>query len=221
VHRQWTSLTGQELLERYGMTEIGMAISNPLHGERRPGSVGLPLPGVRIRLVAESGERINEEGVAGEIQVKGPAVFLEYWRQPEKTRQSFLDGWFRTGDVAVLEDKYYRILGRQSVDIIKSGGYKLSALEIEDALRLHPAIRECSVVGVADDYWGELVAVAVILEQGAELELAELKTWAADRLSTYKIPKRLIVVEDLPLNAMGKVMKPDVKKMWLNSRKKH
>jgi len=217
VHRQWTGLTGQELLERYGMTEIGMAISNPLHGERRPGSVGLPLPGVQIRLVAESGELINKEGEAGEIQVKGPTVFLEYWRQPEKTRQSFLDDWFRTGDVAVLEKDYYRILGRQSVDIIKSGGYKLSALEIEDALRLHPAIRECSVVGVADDYWGELVAVAVILEQGAELELAELKTWAADRLSAYKIPKRLIVVEDLPRNAMGKVMKPDVKKMCLQS----
>jgi malonyl-CoA/methylmalonyl-CoA synthetase len=121
--------------------------------------------------------------------------------------------------VAVLEKDYYRILGRQSVDIIKSGGYKLSALEIEDALRLHPAIRECSVVGVADDYWGELVAVAVILEQGAELELADLKTWAADQLSAYKIPKRLIVVEDLPRNAMGKVMKPDVKKMWLKSQK--
>jgi malonyl-CoA/methylmalonyl-CoA synthetase len=210
VHRQWTNLTGQELLERYGMTEIGMGISNPLHGERRPGSVGLPLPGVQIRLVSESGELINKEGEAGEIQVKGPGVFLEYWRQAEKTRQSFVDGWFRTGDVAVLEKNYYRILGRQSVDIIKSGGYKLSALEIEDALRLHPAISECSVVGVADDYWGELVTVAAILEQGAELDLAELKNWAADRLSAYKIPKRLIVLPDLPRNAMGKVMKPEL-----------
>jgi malonyl-CoA/methylmalonyl-CoA synthetase len=215
VHRQWTTLTGQELLERYGMTELGMAISNPLHGERRPGSVGRPLPGVQVRLVTESGEAIVEEGEAGEIQAKGPGVFLEYWNQPEKTRRSFQDDWFKTGDVAVLEKNYYRILGRQSVDIIKSGGYKLSALEIEDALRLHPSILECSVVGVPDDYWGEIVTVVAILEQGAELELAELKTWAADRLSAYKIPKRIILVDDLPRNAMGKVMKPEVKKMCL------
>lgn len=211
VHRQWTRLTGQELLERYGMTEIGMALSNPLHGERRPGSVGLPLPGVQVRLVTESGEPINREGEAGEIQVKSPGVFLEYWRQPDKTKESFTDGWFRTGDVALLEQGYYRILGRQSVDIIKSGGYKISALEIEDTVRLHPAIRECSVVGVTDDYWGERVTVAAILKQGARLDLAELKSWAADRLSAYKIPKRLIVVEDLPRNSMGKVMKPEVK----------
>jgi malonyl-CoA/methylmalonyl-CoA synthetase len=211
IHEQWTDLTGQKLLERYGMTEIGMGLSNPLEGERRPGAVGHPLPGVEIRLVTELGHVVEGEGEPGEIQVKGPAVFTEYWNLPEITAESFQDGWFRTGDMAVLEDGYYRILGRLSVDIIKSGGYKISALEIEDVLRHHPLIQECAVVGVADDVWGEAVAAAVITRDGASLELEELRTWAGELLSTYKVPKRLAVVDDFPRNAMGKVMKPSVR----------
>ena len=214
IHERWTELTGQKLLERYGMTEIGMGLSNPLHGERRPGAVGQPLPGVELRLVSEDGEGIAGEGEPGEIQVRGPGVFGEYWRRPEVTEASFVDGWFRTGDMAVLEDRYYRILGRLSVDIIKSGGYKLSALEIEDALREHPAIREVAVVGVPDDVWGEAVAAAVIPAPGRELDLPDLQTWAGERLSTYKIPRKLAVVDDLPRNAMGKVMKPAVKELF-------
>ena len=214
VHEHWTELTGQELLERYGMTEIGMGISNPLHGERRPGAVGRPLPGVEVRLVSESGAVIEGEDEPGEIQIKGPAVFLEYWRKPEETAGSFVDGWFKTGDMAVLENNYYRILGRLSVDIIKSGGYKLSALEIEDALRQHPAISECAVVGVADDTWGETVAVAAEVHEGMELELGALRAWASDRLSSYKLPRQLEVVECLPRNAMGKVTKPAVRTLF-------
>jgi malonyl-CoA/methylmalonyl-CoA synthetase len=210
VHARWAELTGQQLLERYGMTEIGMAISNPLRGERRPGSVGVPLPGVEVRLKSESGAVISAEDQPGEIQVRGATVFKEYWNQPEATRTSFEDGWFRTGDMAVLERGYYRILGRLSVDIIKSGGYKLSALEIEAALLEHPAIRECAVVGAADETWGEAVAAAVVTQGSARLGLDELRSWCKDRLSNYKIPKRLLVVTELPRNAMGKVTKPAV-----------
>ena len=214
VHEQWTHLTGQKLLERYGMTEIGMAISNPLNGERRPGAVGLPLPGVTIRLVSEAGELIEAEGEPGEIQVRGPAVFSEYWEKPDVTEASFVDGWFRTGDMAVLENGYYRIMGRLSVDIIKSGGYKLSALEIESTLLMHPAIRECAVVGVPDNTWGEVVAVAIVARDGEHIELTGLKEWATERMSTYKIPKSLLLLDGLPRNAMGKVTKPAVRDLF-------
>ncbi len=214
IHQRWTGLTGQRLLERYGMTEIGMGLSNPLHGERRPGAVGQPLPGVELRLVSEDGAVIRAEGRPGEIQVRGPAVFSQYWNRPEATAEAFVEGWFRTGDMAVLEDGYFRILGRLSVDIIKSGGEKLSALEIEDVLREHPDIREVAVVGVPDETWGEAVAAAVITREDQPLELETVRAWARDRMAAAKLPKRLRVVEDLPRNAMGKVMKPAVKALF-------
>jgi malonyl-CoA/methylmalonyl-CoA synthetase len=213
VHEQWTALTGQKLLERYGMTEIGMAISNLYHGERRPGAVGAPLPGVEVRLKAENGPIITAEDEPGEIQVRGPTVFQAYWNRPEATAETFEDGWFRTGDMAVLELGYYRIMGRLSVDIIKSGGYKLSALEIEAALLDHPLIAECAVIGLPDDTWGEAVTAAVVLNSGT-LELASLRDWCKGRLSVYKIPQRLKVVSELPRNAMGKVTKPAVKALF-------
>ena len=214
VHEQWTQLTGQKLLERYGMTEIGMALSNPLQGERRPGAVGAPLPGVTIRLISEAGELIEGENEPGEIQVRGPAVFSEYWDKPDVTRESFVDGWFRTGDMAVLEDGYYRIMGRLSVDIIKSGGYKLSALEIEATLLTHPAISECAVVALPDDTWGEVVAVAIVSRDGEDIELPALKELATERMSAYKIPKSLLLLKDLPRNAMGKVTKRAVQDLF-------
>jgi malonyl-CoA/methylmalonyl-CoA synthetase len=213
VHGRWTRLTGQELLERYGMTEIGMAISNLYRGERRPGAVGAPLPGVEVRLKPENGPVITAEDEPGEIQVRGPGVFSAYWNRAQATEESFEDGWFRTGDMAVLERGYYRIMGRLSVDIIKSGGYKLSALEIEAALLEHPLIAECAVIGLADDTWGEAVSAAVVLKSGA-LELGELRGWCKGRLSAYKIPQRLKVVGELPRNAMGKVTKPAVKALF-------
>ncbi|MCA9138457.1 MAG: acyl-CoA synthetase [Planctomycetales bacterium] len=214
VHRQWTDLTGQKLLERYGMTEIGMALSNPYQGQRRPGSVGLPLPGVEIRLYGDDGQTIQSEDVAGEIQVRGANVFREYYGRAEATKESFIDGWFRTGDVAVLEKGYYRILGRTSIDIIKSGGYKLSALEIEATLLDHPAICQCAVVGVADETWGECVAAAIVLQKNQTVELDDLRSWCKERISAYKIPRRMLIVDDLPRNAMGKVTKPDVTKLF-------
>ena len=192
------------------MTEIGMALSNPVHGERRPGHVGVPLPGVDVRLVDEAGQSVPD-GTPGEIQVKGPGVFREYWQRPEATAAAFQDGWFRTGDIAVVEDGAYRILGRSSVDIIKSGGYKISALEVEEVLRTHPAIRECAVVGLPDDEWGERVAVALVLREGQTLTLADLRTWGKERLAAYKVPTLFVTVDNLPRNAMGKVTKPAVK----------
>lgn len=210
VHQQWAALTGQALLERYGMTEIGMAISNLYRGERRPGSVGAPLPGVEVRLKAEKGDIITAEDEPGEIQVRGPTVFHEYWNRPEAAAESFDEGWFRTGDMAVLERGYYRIMGRLSVDIIKSGGYKLSALEIEAVLLEHPDIAECAVIGMPDDTWGEAVTAVVVLKNG-KLELPALREWCKGRLSVYKIPQRLKVLSELPRNAMGKVTKPAVR----------
>ncbi len=215
VHEQWTALTGQKLLERYGMTEIGMAISNPLRGERRPGAVGQALPGVEIRLKAENGDVITAEDTPGEIQVRGSNVFTEYWGKPAATAESFeAGGWYRTGDMAVLETGYYRIMGRLSVDIIKSGGYKLSALEIEAALLEHPDIAEVAVLGMPDDTWGEAVSAAVVTKNGVDLALPALREWCKSRLSVYKVPQRLVLVKELPRNAMGKVTKPAVRGLF-------
>jgi malonyl-CoA/methylmalonyl-CoA synthetase len=215
VHDTWFNLTGQKLLERYGMTEIGMALSNPYDGERRPGSVGKPLPGVNIRLKSDSGKSIEVENEPGEIQISGPGVFKEYWNRPQITSESFDEEiWFRTGDMAVIEHGYYRIMGRLSTDIIKSGGYKLSALEIESTLLQHPNISECAVVGIQDDTWGEAVAVAVILREGTTLQLEEFREWCRARLSVYKIPKHLVTVATLPKNAMGKVVKKEVSSLF-------
>jgi malonyl-CoA/methylmalonyl-CoA synthetase len=210
---RWREITGHALLERYGMTEFGMALSNPLHGERRPGSVGGPLPGVEVRLVADGGAPA-QVGELGELEVRGPGVFLEYWGKPEATRAAFRDGWFRTGDTAVLEDGRYRILGRTSSDIIKSGGYKISALEIEDVLRTHPAIADCAVVGVAHGDWGEKICAVAELLPGRLLGLEELRAWAKDRLAPHKIPKDLQCLPALPRNAMGKVVKAEIAKLF-------
>ena len=213
IFESWQRLTGQVLLERYGMTEIGMALSNPYRGERRAGCVGQPLPGVEVQLFDEQHQAITEPATAGEIRIKGGNVFLEYWNNPKATASSFHDGWFCTGDVAVVEDGYYRIMGRSSIDIIKSGGYKLSALEIEGKLLAHPAIAEVAVLGIEDRTWGEAVAAVVVLRPGAELTGEDLKAWCEGRLSSYKIPKHLVVMESLPRNAMGKVVKPKLKEL--------
>jgi malonyl-CoA/methylmalonyl-CoA synthetase len=204
---RWKQISGHILLERYGMTEIGMALSNPLRGQRVPGSVGTPLPGVQLQLV-EGGGMPVAPGTPGGIEVRGPAVFAEYWAKPGATREAFRDGWFITGDTAVVQNGVYRILGRTNIDILKTGGHKVSALEIEEALRRHPAIAECSIVGVADAEWGERVAAAVVLKDGHALDLQSLRTWAKELLAVHKLPSRLLVLEALPRNAMGKVIKP-------------
>ena len=228
---RWKELTGQTLLERYGMTEIGMGLSNPLRAERRAGTVGQPLPGVDLRLVDERGEPVPP-GEPGQIQVRGPQVFKEYWCKPDATRAAFRDGWFVTGDQAVLEDGYYKILGRRSVDILKTGGYKVSALEIEAVIREHPLIRDVAVVGVPDPEWGQRVCAACVTShdeaveayagsiepggsvRGEDVFAQELRAWAKERLAPYKVPTAFRFVDDLPRNAMGKVVKPDVSALF-------
>ncbi len=215
VLERWREISGHVLLERYGMTEIGMALSNPLHGERRAGHVGRPLPQVQVRLVDEAGSPVPP-GTPGEIEVRGRTLFLEYWGRPEETRAAFRDGWFRTGDLAVLEDGAFRILGRTSLDILKTGGYKVSALEIEACLRAHPSVADCAVVGLPDPEWGERVAAAVVPRERAALDPEELREWSRDRLAPYKVPRSLKVVDDLPRNAMGKVLKPELRTLFWN-----
>jgi malonyl-CoA/methylmalonyl-CoA synthetase len=165
-------------------------------------------------LVDELGSEIQGEGRPGEIQVRGPNVFLEYWGKPEATRQAFRDGWFCTGDVAVIERGYYRILGRSSVDIIKTGGYKVSALEIEEVLRTHPLVVDCAVVGVQDAEWGQRVAAALVLAERGALTPANVRQWAKTRLAPYKVPSRILFVGELPRNALGKVTKTDVSRLF-------
>ncbi len=213
VLEKWRNISGHFLLERYGMTEIGMALSNPLHGERLAGYVGKPLPQVEVRLVDDKGNLVAP-GTPGEIQIKSPGVFLEYWQKPEATAKAFRDGWFCTGDFAVGENDSYRILGRMSVDIIKTGGYKVSALEIEEVLRTHPEIQDCAVVGVADAEWGERVCAALVLKTASNLSLETFRSWAKERLAVYKVPTQILAVENLPRNAMGKVTKPSVAQLF-------
>ena len=213
VMEKWEKISGHRLLERYGMTEIGMGISNPYEGERRAGYIGKPLLGVKVRLVDEENKIVKREQ-PGEIQIKGKNVFVEYWRKPEATEKTFTqDGWFKTGDVAIVEKGYYRILGRDSIDIIKSGGYKISALEIEEVLRTHPAILDCSVIGLPNEEWGEVVA-AVLISKEKNLNLADLNTWLREKMPAYKTPRQYKIADELPRNAMGKVMKNDLKKLF-------
>jgi malonyl-CoA/methylmalonyl-CoA synthetase len=213
LFERWRAVTGHTLLERYGMTEIGMALSNPLEGERRPGSVGAPLPGVDVRLVDEGGHAVPA-GEPGELEVRGPTLFSEYWRRPDATRDAFRDGWFRTGDVAVIEAGLFRLLGRKSVDILKTGGFKVSAVEVESALREHPAVADCAVVGCPDEEWGERILAAVELRPAEPSTAEALALWARGRLAPYKVPRRVLIVPALPRNAMGKVIKRDVLRLF-------
>jgi malonyl-CoA/methylmalonyl-CoA synthetase len=209
---RWQDLTGHVLLERYGMTEVGMALGNTL--ERRvPGHVGVPFTGVEVRLVDEAGSDVPA-GAPGELLLRGPQVFSGYWDRPDATDEAFVDGWFRTGDVAELTPDGYRLLGRSSVDILKSGGEKVSALEIEAEYRTHPGVADCAVVGLPDPEWGDRVAMAVVAADGDAPVPEELRAWGKARLAPAKVPVRYLLVADLPRNAMGKVVKPDVRDLF-------
>ena len=207
VLEKWKKISGHILLERYGMTEIGMALSNPLHGERQPGFVGNSLPGMEAR-IAPTDSDIS----IGELEIKGANVFKEYWKKPEETKKSFTkDGWFKTGDMVCFENNSYKIIGRLSTDIIKSGGYKISALEIESVLLEHPFVSECCVVGLPDETWGEKIAAVVVLKDNQSLNLDELREWGKNKLAAYKLPVVLEILKQLPRNVMGKVVKQEIK----------
>ena len=209
---QWRALTGHTLLERYGMTELGMVLSNTLD-HRVPGHVGEPMPGVEVRLVDDAGDAARD-GESGELLVRGSQVFAGYWGRPDATAAAFVDGWFRTGDVGVHEPGGYRLLGRSSVDIIKTGGEKVSALEIEEIYRTHPAITDCAVVGLDDLEWGQRVAIAAIPAPDEQPDGDALRAWGKQRLAAAKVPTRFTFVDELPRNTLGKVVKTEVVKLF-------
>lgn len=216
---KWKAITSRIPLERFGMTEIGVGISNPLDGTRTPGAVGFPLKTVETKIVDDEGH----ESETGELWIRGPSVFSRYHERPTETANAFAkaeDGganWFRTGDTVTrdtsIEGAPFRILGRTSVDILKSGGYKLSALEIEEVCREHGAVGEVAVIGLPDETWGERVVACVVVRAGASLTEADLRAFCKTKLASYKVPKEVLLFSDLPRNALGKVVKPELSRL--------
>jgi malonyl-CoA/methylmalonyl-CoA synthetase len=198
LHRALAERAGQQIIERYGMTETVMNVSNPYEGDRRPGSVGLPLPGVELQLAD------------GEILIRGPNVFGGYWQRPGDTREAFTqDGWFRSGDLGTFDsDGYLRIIGR-SKDLIITGGYNVYPREVEEVLRQHPGVRDVAVAGLASAEWGETVGAWVVVGE-EDLHESELLAFAADRLAAFKRPRVVVFLDELPRNAMGKVLKQEL-----------
>ena len=206
----WRDRTGHTILERYGMSETAMLTSNPYlaeHGERRGGTVGFPLPGVRVRVSNDKGASCPVAEIGG-IEVKGPNVFSGYWRMPEKTKEEFTaDGWFKTGDVGKIDERGYVVIVGRSKDLIISGGYNVYPAEIEGYLNDMPGVAESAVIGVPHPDFGEAGVAVVVGKAGSALDatamLAELKS----KIANFKVPKRVFIVNDLPRNAMGKVQK--------------
>jgi malonyl-CoA/methylmalonyl-CoA synthetase len=191
-------VSGQRVLERYGMTETVMNLSNPYDRERRPGTVGFALPGVQVRL---------SKGESGEIELRGPNIFAGYWRQEAATQQSFTDdGWFKTGDLAEIDqDGYHRIVGRAK-ELIISGGYNVYPREIEDALLELAGVREVAVVGTPSLEWGEIVT-AFVVRDGSTPDEDGVKAFCSERLAGYKRPRSIVFVDRLPRNALGKILR--------------
>ena len=204
VLEEFRAKFGHTILERYGMSETIMNISNPYTGERRPGSVGLPLPGVSVRLLNEAGEPVAD-GETGELFLKGPNIFAGYWRRPEATQAAFRDGYFKTGDLAVREpDGYYTLCGRRS-DLIISGGFNIYPREIEEFLQEQEEVAEAAVVGVPDRVRGEAPVAYVVLT--CTIEPTALERRCRAKLASFKVPREFIAVDRLPRNAMGKIQK--------------
>ena len=206
---------GYTLLERYGMSETSMLISNPLDGERRVGAVGLPLPGVEVRIVDPEDGALLPADTVGEVQVRGANVFKGYWRQPEKSAAAFTaDGWFRTGDLGLCApDGYYTLKGR-SKDLIISGGFNVYPPEVELVLADHPAVAASAVIGCPDAEWGECVVAVVAPAPGAAPSAQEIIDYCRGRLVHYKAPRTVVFVADLPRNAMGKVQKAELRQQF-------
>jgi malonyl-CoA/methylmalonyl-CoA synthetase len=200
LHEQLATSAGVQVLERYGMTETIMNVSNPYDGERRAGTVGFPLPGVEVRLA----------DTTAEIQLRGPNVFPGYWRRPEATAESFTDdGWFRSGDVGAFDDEGYLSIVGRAKELIISGGYNVYPREVEDVLLTHDGVREVAVVGEPSDEWGETV-VAVVVPAREAVDADALLAFAADQLAPYKRPRRIRFAAELPRNALGKVLRSEL-----------
>ena len=214
VHHDFTARTGHHILERYGMTETSMITTNPLHGERRPGTVGMPLTDVDVRVVDDGGEPLAP-GAVGGVEVRGPNVFAGYWRRPELTASEFTgDGFFRTGDVGMVDDDgYLHIVGR-SKDLVITGGLNVYPKEVEDVIDRLEGVLESAVIGLPDPDFGECVVAVVVAEPGAALDAEQLRAQARERLASFKAPKRVHMVDALPRNAMGKVEKAVLRRMF-------
>ena len=213
THRAFERLTGQRILERYGMPETNMNASNPYEGERRAGTVGPPLPGVSIR-VRDDDKDVPADTV-GAIQVRGPNVFRGYWRMPEKTAEEFTkDGWFVTGDLGSFSQDGYLTISGRAKDLVISGGYNVYPAEIEDAIDRLPGVNESAVIGLPHADFGEAVT-AIVVRDGTSEELDEnaVRAGVADRLARYKQPKRVLFTDALPRNAMGKVLKAELRRI--------
>jgi malonyl-CoA/methylmalonyl-CoA synthetase len=209
-HARLERLTGRTVVERYGMTETLMNTAIRADGEPAPGTVGPPLGGVEVRLVDDDGTEldVDDDETIGELQVRGPNVFLGYLNRPEATAEALRDGWFATGDMATRRpDGYIRLVGRQATDLIKSGGYKIGAGEIEGSLREHPAVADAAVTGELDEDLGERVIAWVVLREGEAVEEDELIDHVASQLAPHKRPRVVHLLDDLPRNELGKVQK--------------
>jgi malonyl-CoA/methylmalonyl-CoA synthetase len=205
--QQFEARVGQRILERYGMSEAGMITSNPLDGERKGATVGLPLPGVSVR-IGDDKDRPLPQGTTGAIQIRGSNVFCGYWRMPEKTREEFTaDGWFRTGDVGRFDAQGYLSIVGRAKDLIITGGYNVYPKEIELVLDAIPGVLESAVIGLPHPDFGEAVTAVVVARSGAVLSEAQIIAQVKVLLANYKVPKRVILLPELPRNAMGKVQK--------------
>jgi malonyl-CoA/methylmalonyl-CoA synthetase len=207
---------GKEPVEREGMSETGMNFSNPLRGKKKPGSIGLPLPGLHARIVNPETFQDVKTGETGEIWLKGPAITPGYWRKPEETARTFLDGWFRTGDLGRIDDEGYYTLTDRLKHIIISGGENISPKEVESVINRFEGVLESSVIGLPDDQWGERVAAAVVTKPGVKLKADDLQHFCRQHLHNWKCPKEIILVENLPRNTMGKVLKEELKNLFTN-----
>ncbi len=209
-HARIERLTGRSVVERYGMTETLMNTAIRADGEPAPGTVGPAVTGVEVRLVDDDGAEldVHDDETIGELHVRGPNVFLGYLNRPEATAEALRDGWFVTGDMATRgANGYIRLVGRRATDLIKSGGYKIGAGEIEGSLREHPAVADAAVTGEPDDDLGERVVAWVVLRDGATVEEGELADHVAGQLAPHKRPRVVHLLDDLPRNEMGKVQK--------------
>jgi malonyl-CoA/methylmalonyl-CoA synthetase len=214
THRSFSAGTGHAILERYGMTETNMITSNPYDGDRVPGSVGPPLPGVEVRIAEPATGRLLPQGEVGVIEVRGPNVFSGYWRMPDKSAEEFrADGFFITGDLGRIDERgYVSIVGREK-DLIISGGFNVYPAEVENVLDALPGIAESAVIGVPHPDYGEAV-VAVVQADDADLGEAAVIAAIRDELARYKQPKRILFVAALPRNAMGKVQKKAMREQY-------
>ena len=203
THKEFSERTGHAVLERYGMTETNMNTSNPFDGERRAGTVGMALPGTDVR--------VRDGG----IEVKGPNVFKGYWRNPEKTAAEFTaDGYFMTGDLGHFDSQGYLVISGRAKDLIITGGFNVYPKEVEELIDGMPGVLESAVIGLADADFGEAVTAVVVLKKGAALESAEIIQSLKQNLASYKCPKRVIIVDELPRNTMGKVQKNVLRQIY-------